>query len=247
MLLGLPNDRQFLALARWRLGHLFPYLPKQPGYNKRVRRLGPQIARAITHLAHDLAVVRRQPAPAGLHAGPVRPVARDRQAQRAGRQRRLRLLRQPQPLLLGLSALPAVRPGRHAGPLRAVRGQRSASATPPARCSNGLDLDGYTVLADKGFAGEEFETFMADLDANFVRPDRKNEPVRYGALGADPAMDRVGLLDLQGPADARAPRRAHPHRPGRPRRPAAARAGRRPRGTTNSIDQPGRHLALYSH
>ncbi len=39
----------------------------------------------------------------------------------------------------------------------------------------GLDLDGYTVLADKGFAGEEFEQFMADLDATFRRPDRRNE------------------------------------------------------------------------
>src|SRR5919204_4028298 len=36
MFLGMPNDRKFLALARWRLGHLFPYLPKQPGYNKRL-------------------------------------------------------------------------------------------------------------------------------------------------------------------------------------------------------------------
>src|SRR5712691_13511765 len=51
VLMALPNDRQFLALARYRLGHLFPYLPKQSGYNKRVRRLGPQIAQAITHLA----------------------------------------------------------------------------------------------------------------------------------------------------------------------------------------------------
>ena len=51
MLLGLPNDRQFLALARYRRGHLLPYLPKQSGYNKRVRRLGPQIAQSITHLA----------------------------------------------------------------------------------------------------------------------------------------------------------------------------------------------------
>jgi hypothetical protein len=42
--LGLPNDRQFLALARYRLGHLFPYLPKQPGYNKRLRRLVPAYA-----------------------------------------------------------------------------------------------------------------------------------------------------------------------------------------------------------
>ena len=24
VLLGMPNDRQFLALARWRLAHLFP-------------------------------------------------------------------------------------------------------------------------------------------------------------------------------------------------------------------------------
>src|SRR5512144_580806 len=45
--LDCPNDRRFLAFARWRLGHLFPYLPKQPGYNKRVRALAPQILSAI--------------------------------------------------------------------------------------------------------------------------------------------------------------------------------------------------------
>jgi hypothetical protein len=51
--LGLPNDRQFLALAAYRLGHLFPYLPKQPGYNKRQRRLVPEITRAINYLAFN--------------------------------------------------------------------------------------------------------------------------------------------------------------------------------------------------
>ena len=51
MFLAIPNDRKFLALARWRLGHLFPYLPKQPGYNKRLRALAPTIARVITDLA----------------------------------------------------------------------------------------------------------------------------------------------------------------------------------------------------
>lgn len=30
MLLGLLNDQQLLALARYRLGHLLPHLPKQP-------------------------------------------------------------------------------------------------------------------------------------------------------------------------------------------------------------------------
>lgn len=45
VLMGLPNDRQFLALAAYRLGHLFPYLPRQPAYNKRLRGLGPEIER----------------------------------------------------------------------------------------------------------------------------------------------------------------------------------------------------------
>ena len=49
--LGVANDRQFLGLATWRLGHLFPYLPKQPGYNKRLRALAPQIVRSVDYLA----------------------------------------------------------------------------------------------------------------------------------------------------------------------------------------------------
>ena len=49
--LGLSNDRQFLGFAIWRLGDLFPYLPQQPGYNKRLRALAPQITRAINYLA----------------------------------------------------------------------------------------------------------------------------------------------------------------------------------------------------
>ena len=36
---------------RWRLGHLFAYLPKQPGYNKRLRALAPTIAKVLAHLA----------------------------------------------------------------------------------------------------------------------------------------------------------------------------------------------------
>jgi hypothetical protein len=39
------------------------------------------------------------------------------------------------------------------------------------------------VLADKGFAGEEFEQIMASLGARFLRPDRKDEPRRNGSLG----------------------------------------------------------------
>jgi hypothetical protein len=39
--------------SRWRLGHLFPYLPKQPGYNKRVRALAPQIVWLLNLLVYE--------------------------------------------------------------------------------------------------------------------------------------------------------------------------------------------------
>ena len=51
VLLAVPNDRQFLALARWRLVHLFPVLIDQSGYNRRLRRLAPEIGRCISYLA----------------------------------------------------------------------------------------------------------------------------------------------------------------------------------------------------
>lgn len=46
-----------------------------------------------------------------------------------------------------------------------------------------VELDGYTVIADKGFAGAEFEALMAELRALFLRPDRKDERARFGSLG----------------------------------------------------------------
>jgi hypothetical protein len=38
-------------------------------------------------------------------------------------------------------------------------------------------------MADKGFAGSEFEAHMAALGARFLRPDRSNERHRHGSLG----------------------------------------------------------------
>ena len=79
VLLGLPNDRQFLALARYRLGHLFRYLPQQSGYNKRLRSLAPEIGRCINYLAF-VSPSWRWPAAVGLDPGAVRAVARDHPA-----------------------------------------------------------------------------------------------------------------------------------------------------------------------
>jgi hypothetical protein len=42
---------------------------------------------------------------------------------------------------------------------------------------------GMVVLADKGLAGSGFAKTVADLDAPLVRPDRADEPTRFGNLG----------------------------------------------------------------
>ncbi|MGH2804101.1 MAG: IS982 family transposase [Thermoleophilaceae bacterium] len=182
MFLGCPNDRKFLALARWRLGHLFPYLPKQPGYNKRLRQLAPTIGRIITHLAvHSpsfcdrLRLLDSTPVPCGQS----RETAR--RSELAGHADygycrshsryfwgfRLYLLCAPDgmPIAFELAA--------------ANVGERQVAAEMLAR----VDLDGYTLMADKGFAGEEFEDLVACLGASFLRPDRKDEPHRNGSLG----------------------------------------------------------------
>jgi hypothetical protein len=42
---------------------------------------------------------------------------------------------------------------------------------------------GMVVLADKGLAGREFDQFVADLEVLLARPDRAEEPYRFGNLG----------------------------------------------------------------
>jgi hypothetical protein len=42
---------------------------------------------------------------------------------------------------------------------------------------------GLVVLADKGLAGRAFAQVVAELDAVLVRPDRADEPARFGNLG----------------------------------------------------------------
>ena len=141
--LGCHSERRFLRLARGRLAHLFPYVPKQPGYNKRLRRLARRDLPGHQPPGQDLAIVLRPAQTVGLHTGAVRPVARDGQAVRAGRLGCLRLLRQPLALLLGAAPVFAVRGGRDAGQLLPRSGQRArtgrrrgaARAGPPRRAA----------------------------------------------------------------------------------------------------------------
>jgi Transposase DDE domain len=182
MFLAIPNDRKFLAVARYRLGHLFPYLPKQPAYNKRLRKLAPTLAQVITHLAvsspsfcDNLRLLDSTPVPCGQSRETARrseltghaAYGYCRSHSRYFWGFRLYLLCAPDGMPIAFELAPANTPERHVATEMLER----------------VDLAGYTVMADKGFAGEEFEGHMAALGAHFLRPDRKNEPARHGALG----------------------------------------------------------------
>ena len=42
---------------------------------------------------------------------------------------------------------------------------------------------GLVILADKGFAGQDFEQLVSGYGARLLRPDRADEPQRHGSLG----------------------------------------------------------------
>ena len=53
VLLGARGEHHWLRMCYARLGHLFPYLPKQPGYHKRLKAAGPLLAAVMDHLARQ--------------------------------------------------------------------------------------------------------------------------------------------------------------------------------------------------
>src|SRR3954462_9235940 len=55
-LLSFTSEPRWLRHAPLHLRHLFPYLPQQPGYNKRLRKLAPTVNWLIRQLAADTSV-----------------------------------------------------------------------------------------------------------------------------------------------------------------------------------------------
>ena len=182
VLLDHPCDRRFLAVAGYRLGHLFPTRPKQPGYHKRVRRLFPHILRALEVVALDapshadqLRLLDSTPIPCAASRETVRRSALAGIAGYgycASHSRyfwgfRLYVLCTPDGMPFGFDLAPANAPERLVA----------------AEVLDRVQRPGYTIVADKGFAGADFEQLVLNLGCRLIRPDRRDEAHRHGTLG----------------------------------------------------------------
>ena len=72
VLLGARSEHHWLRLCYGRLGHLFPYLPKQPGYHKRLKAAAPLLAEVMDYRARGGAVLARPGAADRRDPGAVR-------------------------------------------------------------------------------------------------------------------------------------------------------------------------------
>lgn len=186
LLHGDASESRWIRYARTQLAGLFPHIPQQSGYNKRIRAAAPLVSRTLTVLAKDaptwndvLRLLDSTPVPCGQSRETVK---RSNLAGQAGygycasHSRyfwgfRLYLIctADGMPVIWGLSN-PKI-------------GEREAIAAMPDTSSD-LVADGQVILADKGFAGNQFEAFITgDLKAHLLRPDRKDEKPRFGDFG----------------------------------------------------------------
>ena len=185
--LDCPSERRFLRFARTRLGHLFPYIPKQAGYNKRVRALAGQVCLLINLLARNspsfcdrLRLLDSTPVACAQSRETVKRsdlAGHAAYGYCAAHSRyfwgfRLYLVCSPDGMPHGFCLAPANAPEREVAAALLDRMRRHGS------------LQGFEIIiGDKGFAGDEFEQIANSLASQFLRPDRKGEQPRAGSLG----------------------------------------------------------------
>jgi hypothetical protein len=177
-MMNIASDREFLAVARYRLRHLFPKLPQQPGYWKRRARLTETIEWLTAVFAQDspgyhdnLVLLDSTPVECG------RSVDTSRRSELAGAcayhysrshsrwfwGMRLHLLAAPD-----------------GTPRAAILASADQKERDVALRLFPIGLHGgETIVCDKGYAGAEFAQTVAERHgAHILRPKRKTEPGR---------------------------------------------------------------------
>jgi transposase len=188
-IMGIPSDRRFLAVARKRLIHLFPQLPRQAGYFKRRRRLAEAIewllgvfASTSPGFSDELLLIDSTPVECARSRETVKRSALAEVADYgycASHSRyfwglRLHALCAPDgtPRALALAS--------------PKRDEREVGLELLARCRR---RGGEVLICDKGYAGKAFAAAAAKLGATVVRPARKDEAGRSPHLA--PIRQRI--------------------------------------------------------
>ena len=208
MLLGARSEHHWLRMCYERLGNLFPYLPRQPGYHKRLKAAGPLLAAVIDHLARQspswydpVRLIDATPVPYGTSRETVKRSELAGWARYGscaahsrwywGLKRYLITTPDGMPVAWCL-ADPQI-------------GEREVASDLLAHAARtGALRPGLILIGDKGFAGREFEDLVAAGYAmSLVRPDRRDEAPRHGSIGwirqrIESANDTLkGQLDLE--------------------------------------------------
>jgi Transposase DDE domain len=177
-IMDIPSDREFLAVAARRLAHLFPRLPGQPGYWKRRRRATETIdwligmfARDSPGFFDDVVLIDSTPVECGRSVDTSR---RSDLAPACAHHYSRSHSRWFWGMRLHLLAAPDGTP-RAAILASADEKERDVALRLMARGLHGGEL----VIADKGYAGTDFEhTVTERFGARILRPRRADEPGR---------------------------------------------------------------------
>jgi len=183
-LLGFTSEARWLRHARAHLGGLFPYLPTQSAYNKRVRESTGMLRAVIAHLtAHtsvvsdDVWVVDSTPVECGRSRETAKRSDLAGWAEYgycASHSRYFWGLRLH--LLCTLSGLPVAfaLTGAKADERETLLGMLDAHPTLVAT------HPGQTLIGDKNYFGKGFEAELAEAGIELLRPTRKGEKPRAG-------------------------------------------------------------------
>lgn len=187
VLLGFDCERRWIRYIRsspsWRA--MFPYLPKQPGYHKRLKAAHPLLCKAILTVASscpswfdDLWMTDATPVPCGASRETVKRSELAGYASYGycaahsryywGLKLYLVCAGDGMPIMWCL-ANPKL-------------GERKVVAA-LLEHNHHLIRSGQLLLADKGFAGREFHHTTEQMGLRLLRPDRRDETYRNGNLG----------------------------------------------------------------
>jgi hypothetical protein len=207
-LLGFVSEARWLRYAHAHLGHLFRYLPGQPGYNKRLRKLAATMCWLIRVLAADTSLWADD-----VWVADSTPVECGRSRETARRSDlagwaeygycashsryfwglRLHLLTTLHGLPIGFALTGAKADERQV--LLSILGDPALTA----------GRAGQVIIADKHYYGREFEATLAGAGIRLLRPARKGEPPRPGTRFFKPLRQIIesvndtfkGQLDLE--------------------------------------------------